>query len=237
MRTVVRALVVSLTVVAASPAAAQSPADPTGHWEGTITAPTGQIEFEVDVVRDGSGTLMATYGQKGQGVRGLKLTQVALAERTFTFVLFEGGPGGGVFKAEILTDGKTMSGDVKATRGTVPFMAYRTGEASMLPPVKNAAVSKRLEGTWTGSLDVGGTPIELILTIANRPDGSASVLIAQAARPEVQVDAALEENASVVSFDVPATGGSWAGTLDGEALKGTWTQSGGSLPLTLTKGR
>jgi hypothetical protein len=40
--------------------------------------------------------------------------------------------------------------------------------------------------------------------------GTASVLVSQASRPNVQVDAALKE-------------------------KGAWTQSGGSLPLTLTK--
>ena len=34
--------------------------------------------------------------------------------------------------------------------------------------MKNAAVSAALEGRWTGSLDVGGTQIGLILTIANR---------------------------------------------------------------------
>jgi len=45
MLTLVRTLVVSLVALGASPAAAQS-ADPTGHWEGTITAPMGQIDFD-----------------------------------------------------------------------------------------------------------------------------------------------------------------------------------------------
>src|SRR5687768_7621875 len=131
MRTLVRALVVSLAVFAASPAAAQSPADPTGHWEGTITAPMGQIDFEVDVARDASGGLVAVYGQKATGVRALPLTQVALGGRTFTFVLFGGGAGGGAFKGELLSDGKTISGEAKAPLGAAPFMLYRTGEARM----------------------------------------------------------------------------------------------------------
>ena len=52
----------------------------------------GQIDFEVDVVRE-AGTLVASYAQKAQGLRGLPLTQVALDGRTFTFVLFNGGAG------------------------------------------------------------------------------------------------------------------------------------------------
>ena len=116
----------------------------------------------------------------------------------------------------MLADGKTISGEVKATIGTAPFMLYRTGEATMLARVKNPTVSGALEGTWTGSLDVGGNQIGLILTIANRPDGTASVLIAQAGEPEVQVDAALKENGTAVSFEVPATQGAWSGTLSGD---------------------
>ena len=237
MRNVVNVLVVSLGVLAASAVAAQSPADPTGHWEGTITAPMGQIDFEIDVTRDASNTLIATYGQKATGVRGLPLTQVAIEGRTLTFVLFNGGPGGGSFKGDVLADGKTISGEVRATMGSAPFMLYRTGTAAMLPKVTNATVSKGLEGRWTGSLDAGGTKVGLILTIANRSDGTASVLIAQEIRPDVQIDASLKENGTGVSFDVPATSATWTGTLDGDSLKGTWTQPGGSLPLTFTRSK
>ena len=230
-------LVVSLVALGASAAAAQSAADPTGHWEGTVTAPMGQIDFEVDVVRDGAGALAATYGQKATGVRGLPLTPVKLEGRTFSFVLFNGGTNGGRFTGEILPDGKTISGNVTAPLGTAPFMMYRTGDAVIMPKLKNTAVSGPLEGRWTGSLDVGGTQIGLILTIANRPDGTASVLIAQAAQPQAQVDAALKEDAKAVSFEVPATSATWAGTFDGDSLTGTWTQAGGSLPLTFTRAR
>ena len=237
MRTVIRTVALALMLFPVSVARAQTAADPTGHWEGTITAPMGQIDFEIDVARDASNTLIATYGQKATGVRGLPLTQVAIEGRAFTFVLFNGGPGGGSFKGDVLADGKTISGEVRATMGSAPFMLYRTGTAAMLPKVTNATVSKGLEGRWTGSLDAGGTKVGLILTIANRSDGTASVLIAQEIRPDVQIDASLKENGTGVSFDVPATSATWTGTLDGDSLKGTWTQPGGSLPLTFTRSK
>ena len=237
MRIFASTLVVSLVALGGSGAAAQPPADPTGHWEGTVTAPGAQIEFEVDVVRDDSGSYVATYGQKATGARGLPLTPVKLEGRRFSFVLFNGGANGGRFTGDILPDGKTISGDVTAPLGTAPFMMYRTGDAVIMPRVKNSAVSGPLEGRWTGSLDVGGTQIGLILTIANRPDGTASVLIAQASQPQAQVDAALKEDAKAISLEVPATSATWAGTFDGESLTGTWTQAGGSLPLTFTRAR
>jgi hypothetical protein len=236
LTTLALALALALALTHVSPAAAQSPADPSGHWEGTVTAPMGQIDFEVDVAREASGTLVAVYGQKATGARGLPLT-VTLTGRTLTFVLFGGGAGGGAFKGDILPDGKTISGEASSPLGSAPFMMYRTGEAVMPKPIRNTAVSAALEGRWTGSLDVGGTQIGLVLTIANRPDGTSSVLIAQAAQPNAQVDALLKETGKAVSFEVPATSGSWSGTFDGDALSGTWTQSGGSLPLTFTRAR
>jgi hypothetical protein len=235
MRTLLGTVALALGVIPATAVMAQTPADPTGHWEGTVTAPMGQIDFEVDVAREASNTLIATYGQKATGVRGLPLTQVALDGRTFTFVLFTGGPGGGAFKGDILPDGKTISGEVKATMGSAPFMLYRTGDAVLAPKVKNTAVSKALEGRWTGNLDVGGTQITIVLTIANRADGTASVLIAQASEPGLQLEAAMHESGSAVSFEVPATSGAWKGTLANNSMTGTWTQPGGSLPLTLTR--
>ena len=237
MQLLASTLVVSLVALGASAAAAQPAADPTGHWEGTVTAPMGQIDFEVDVVREASGALAATYGQKATGVKSLPLTPVTLEGRTFTFVLFNGGPQGGRFKGDVLPDGKTISGEVTAPMGTAPFMMYRTGDAVVRAKVKNAAVSAPLEGRWTGSLDVGGTQIELVLTIANRPDGTASVMIAQASRPNARIDAALKEDGKAVSLDVAATSATWSGSLDGDSLKGTWTQAGGSLPLTFTRAR
>lgn len=238
MRTFVNTLVVSLLAVfAGSPAAAQAIVDPTGHWEGTITAPMGQIDFEIDVIRDASGTLSATYGQKATGVRGLTLTQVTLDGRTFTFVLFTGGAGGGAFKGDVLSDGKTISGDVRATMGSAPFIAYRTGEAVVAPKITNTAVSAALEGRWTGTLEAGGTQLVLHLTIANRDNGTASALIAQASQPALQLEAALRESGSDVSIDVPAAAGSWKGALAGDSMTGMWTQAGGSLPLTFTRAK
>ena len=235
MRALLGTVALALVVIPAPVAVAQTPADPTGHWEGTITAPMGQVDFEIDVAPDASNTLIATYGQKATGARGLPLTQVALDGRTFTFVLFTGGPGGGAFKGDILSDGKTISGEVKATMGSAPFMLYRTGDAVLTPKVKNTAVSKALEGRWTGNLDVGGTQITIVLTIANRADGTASVLIAQASEPGLQLDAAMHESGSAVSFEVAATSGAWKGTLANNSMPGTWTQPGGSLPLTFTR--
>jgi hypothetical protein len=197
----------------------------------------GSLEFEIDVARSASGDLVATYGQPAASLRGLPLSKVTLEGRTLTFVLLDGGPGGGVFTGELLADGKTISGEAMSPLGSAPFMITRTGDARIDAPVRNAAVSKALEGTWTGALDAGGRLVTLILTIENRADGNASALIAQADRPALQLPATIKENGARVSFEVKVTSGSFAGTLSasGTELTGTWSQMGASLPLTFKK--
>ena len=48
---------------------------------------------------------------------------------------------------------------------------------SSRPPVKNAAVSPALLGTWEGALDIKGTMLRLVLTLANGPDGAIGKLV------------------------------------------------------------
>ena len=234
MNTLFRGVVLVLCLLAVPRAWAQT-ADPTGHWEGTIVIPMGQIDFELDIAREGD-VLVATYSQKAQGLRGLPLTGVTLDGRAIRLVLLNGGPGGGVFTGELLTDGTTISGEVKAPAGSVPFNLYRTGPAAMPAAVRNAAVRSALEGTWRGTLDESGREVTLVLSIANRADGTASVLLAQADRPALQFPAQLSDEGATISLEVTITSGAWKGSLtpSGE-LVGTWSQQGGSLPLTFRK--
>jgi hypothetical protein len=238
MRVSIRSVVVTaiLVLTATPPGWAQAAPDPTGHWKGAVTAPMGAIEFEIDVSRSAAGSLTATYGQPATGLRGLPLSSITLDGRTLTLVLLDGGPGGAIFKGELLADGKSISGDATSPLGSAPFMITRTGDAHIDAPVRNAPVSQALEGRWTGTLDTGGRQLTLILTIENR-DGSASAFLAQADRALLHLPATLKEDGTKVTFDVKAASGSFAGTRSASwmELSGAWTQMGASLPITFRK--
>ena len=64
MRTDHRCFVVSLGMVLAvgggSFARAQSPADPSGHWEGSVQIPGNSIPFVVDLAKDAKGQRTGT---------------------------------------------------------------------------------------------------------------------------------------------------------------------------------
>ena len=110
-------LVVSLLAVPGT-ARAQS-VDPTGHWEGAITIPGGEIPFQVDLSKNAQGKLVATYSRPENNLIGLPLANVSLDGRAINFELTVDG--GVKFYGTLDADGKNISGDVTARLGNAPF--------------------------------------------------------------------------------------------------------------------
>ena len=57
---------------------AQTAADPSGHWEGAIHAPFGEINLEVDLAKNAEGVFAATYGNPKDNLKGFPLANVAI---------------------------------------------------------------------------------------------------------------------------------------------------------------
>jgi len=99
------------------------------------------------------------------------------------------------------------------------------------PPAPGAA---GLDGEWQGTIEVPGMPLQVALTFAG--SGGSFDLPAQGLADLPLRDVRVEGTAvSVFLPDVPG-GASFAGTLDGDSLTGDYTQSGQTIPFTLTRG-
>ena len=128
-------LVVSLLI---APAAARAQTiDASGHWEGTISTPMGEMLFHVDLSKNAKGDVIGTYSRPDNNLAGLPLTRVTLDGRAIGFVL----TGNTIFEGVLQADGKTISGDVTAPIGTAPFTMTRTGVAVFAPAPKNSPIA------------------------------------------------------------------------------------------------
>jgi len=237
MRTFTRMLIVAaLLLVPASSVRAQTAVDPSGHWEGAIQAqPNMVVKVEIDLAKNAKGELAGTFGQPEQRVKGLPLSTVAVASRSVRFVV-KGGPDAATFVATLSADGKSMSGDVAQGGASIPFNLTRTGDARFAPAPKNAAIGKELEGTWNGTLEVGGRQERLVLKMANQPDGTATGTILDIDGSGVEIPIALTQTTSNVTIDVASVGGSYVAVLNaGTELVGTWKQGPMALPLTFRR--
>ena len=227
-----------LLLTPGSVARAQSAADPSGHWEGTLKVPQMELKVEIDLARDSQGVFAGTFSQPAQGVKGLPLSSVAVEASAVRFVV-KGGPEPATFDGALSTDGTSISGTVTQSGFTIPMNLSRTGDARVVPAPTSAPIAKELEGTWNGTLEVDGAPMRLVVKMANRPDGTAAGTVVSPDGSGVEIPIGMTQKGSSITIEVPSVGASFVGILNsaGTELAGTWTQRSAALPLTLKLAR
>jgi hypothetical protein len=228
-------LVVSLLTVPGI-VCAQS-ADPSGHWEGAINIPGGEIPFQVDLSKNAQGKLVATYSRPENDLRGLPLANVTLDGRAIAFDLTVDG--GAKFQGIFYADGKTISGDVTAAIGSAPFSLTRTGDAALTSTPPNAPIDKALEGVWHGTLALPGRKLRLVLRLSNESDGTSTGTIISVDQGGIEFSLGIAQKATSLTLNTPAIGGDfYAGALNAAGeLAGTFTQGQATVPLTFLRAK
>jgi hypothetical protein len=226
-------LVVSL--LAAPTAARAQSIDPSGHWQGAITIPGGEIPFQVDLAKNAAGRLTAAYSRPENGLRGLPLANVTLDGAAIAFELTVDG--GAKFQGVVYADRKTIAGDVTASIGSAPFSMTRTGDAQVIAVPRNSAISPSLEGTWHATLSLAGKHLRLVLRILNAPDGTAAATIVSIDQGGIEFPLGLTQKAATLTLTTPAIGGDFFAGAVNEAgeLTGTFSQGPVTAPLTFVR--
>jgi hypothetical protein len=217
-------------------APAQTAVDPSGHWEGAIQAPEMETQIEIDLARDGAGALMGTFGQPGERVTGLPLSDFALDGTSIRFQI-KGKTGERAFDGKLSADGKSITGTFTMQGFPMPFTLTRTGDAKIATVAGGPRLGNDLVGSWDGTLDVKGTLVRLTLTMTNRPDGTSAASIVNVDEGlEIPVSAIAQAGSSV-TLEIKSVGGSYTGSVNGAGteLAGTFSQGAGSVPLTFKR--
>lgn len=216
----------ALTAVTAAP---QTAVNPTGHWEGSLDAPSMTIAFQVDIAKTPDG-FAGAITIPSQHLKGLPLVKIAVDADSVTF---------GAREDQLLSgsiDGKTMAGTYTAGQMSLPFTLTRTGDAAIAPPPASPAIPKQFEGTWRGALDDTGGQLDLVLTMTNRPDGTAVATIVNHSEGGLRIPAVVTQHGASITVESPAVPGSFTGELNAAGeLAGTFRQGGESVPLTFRR--
>ena len=209
--------------------ARQSKPAPSGHWVGTLEA-GASLGVEVDLARQGADAWRGTFSVPAQGQKGVPLSEVTVKNTTLEFAI-KGGMGDPRFKGELSADGKTITGTFSQGGASLPLTLTWKGEPQFEAPVKNAAVSKALLGTWEGTLDIKGTMLRLVLTLANGPDGATGTLVSVDQNNFEMPVSKITEEGSRVKLVITMVSGGFEGDVKSAEIAGTWTQGPLSLPL------
>jgi hypothetical protein len=215
---------------------AQGPADPSGHWQGAIHMPNQAIDIEVDLAKDTAGDTKGAFS--GVNIKGFPLSDIVIDGAALTFKLKIDG--GGAFSGKLSADGKVLSGEFTADKGgyILPFDLARSGDAKFEAPAKNPRIGKELEGTWSGTLEVNGAPMRILLKMANHADGTSTGSVANLDQGAVDIPVSgITQTAANVNIDVKMVNGSFSGAVNaaGTELTGTWTQGAFTAPLTFRR--
>ncbi len=212
---------------------AQTGEPPSGHWEGAIEVPGQPLKIEIDLEKRGE-KWEGTIAIPVQGLKGFPLSGIVAQGGAVSFGL-SGIPGSPTFKGSISKDGKSLAGEYSQGGGTMPFVVTRTGEAKIEPPPKSTPISKELEGSWEGALDVNGTTLRLVFKLSNGAGGAKGTLVSlDQGGAEIPLTA-IVQTGSHVKFLVQAVAGTYEGDLKDGQLTGTWSQGPGTLPLVLKR--
>lgn len=221
---------------AAEPAfARQATKGPTGHWLGSLEV--GQsLGVEVDIASKGTGVWYGTFSVPAQGTKGIPLADLAVKGTAVSFAI-KGAPGDPQFSGTLSADGKTIDGTFSQGGGLIPLTLSWKGEPKFEVPEKSTPVTKDLEGSWEGSLDVKGTILRLVLKLANAPEGATGTLISVDQNGLELPVSTVTQTGPRLKLVISMVSGTFDGELKGGEIAGTWVQGPLNLPLVFKRSK
>ncbi|MGA2590515.1 MAG: hypothetical protein ABSH32_11400 [Bryobacteraceae bacterium] len=216
------------------PAAVLAAVNPAGVWEGTITTPNGDLGLVLNIHRDGD-KWMAEIDIPVQNVSELPLSNVKVEGAAIGFAL----PGDANYDGKLSDDGKTISGNLNQGGAALPLnLKWKSEPRAVAKAPANSGEVQVLEGSWEGALDVNGSPLRLRFNFTKNADGSIAGTVDSIDQGANGIPiTTIARTGDSLKIDVKAVGGSYEATLnkDASTMTGTWSQGGGSLPLTVQR--
>jgi hypothetical protein len=206
---------------------ATAPKELAGLWAGTLKV-NDQISFRL-ALRVENGT--AVIDSLDQGVKGIAVSSVALDKGK---VRLESQPIRATYEGQLDEKAGAIRGTWTQPGGSWPLTLKRAraGDAA----IANPAAPRALEGRWTGTLKVND---QISFRLALRvEEGKAAIdSLDQNVNGIPVTSITLEKDQ--LRFENKGILASFKGQLDEKAgtISGTWTQPGGSWPLTFTKAK
>ncbi len=226
------ALAIGLLLLAPSGLRAQTAADPSGHWAGSIEIPNRTLDFQLDVAKNRSGDFGGAITVRSDDSDGFPfpLNRIAVDGTAVTFYARSDSPFHGVLSG----DGRVITGTAILSGYELPFTMRRTGEAQFSPAPTSRGVGSDLEGSWSATLAVAGQQFRLVLTVERQPAGAVIARLVDLDEGGLVIPVVITQEASRVSYASRGVRTIYSGELNaaGTELAGTWTQGELSVPLT-----
>jgi hypothetical protein len=203
--------------------------DITGDWIGTFATPAGDRRIALHISKADT-ALKATLDSVNEGVTGIPLPDIKLAESKLTFKLAGGEAS---FDGIVDAAGITIEGTLEGGAGSVP-MTFRRGRFARIE--HKPAKPTDIDGDWTGTLNAKG-PQTYVFHIANTQDGLIATMDAPSQKVMGAEASSVTRHDSSLSIEWKVFGSQFQGKIaeDRSAIEGSVSQGDHSFPLTLKR--
>jgi len=208
-----------------------------GIWSGKLDlGPSGVLRIVVRVNQSPNGNLSASLKSPDQSPMPIALDSIRLTQDKVLFVssALDATYTGTLTGTKI--DGTfTQHGQARPLALTKTDRDESADAATTVLTAKQAAV---YAGTWRGALQAGGQTLHLVLHIARVSPGRYAASLDSTDQGAYGLVSTFTVNGGAFDLQVPSVRGGYHGVLSANhrTLKGTWSQGGASLPLSLHKG-
>ena len=221
-------LFVSLFPIALCFAHAQ---DITGDWLGAFATPAGERRLALHIGK-ADNALKATLDSVNEGVNGIPLPDIKLADSKLTFKLAGGEAS---FDGKVDAAGTAIEGMLESEAGSVPI-TFRRGRFTKIE--HKPAKPTDIDGDWTGTLNVK-VPQPYIFHITNTEDGLIASMDAPSQNVKGAEASSVKRNDSSLLIEWNVFGSRFEGKIaeDRSAIEGSVSQGDHTFPLALKRAK
>jgi len=205
--------------------------DVVGDWKGTLQTPAIELRLALHITRGENGTLKATLDSVDQGANGLAASSVTLQNSKLSFDV---DVVRGRYEGTVSADGKSIAGTW--SQGQPLPLTFERGTFQVKPAPKPGKPSD-IDGTWTGTLDLGPTQLRIVFHIVNTEEG----LTATAESPDQGATAipvtTVTRDGSSLKLEMKGLAATVEGKISDDRMtfNATFTQGTNSFPLVLKR--
>jgi hypothetical protein len=202
-----------------------------GDWQGTLKVGGAELRLVLHIMQSEDGGLKATLDSIDQGANGIPVTSITVKDSKLSLKVESVH---GTYEGKVNADAAEITGTWSQGQ-PLPLDFKRT-----ITPAKTEHKLARpsdIDGAWMGTLDTGAIKLRVVFHLTNTEDG----LIATMDSPDQNARGipvtAVTRTGSSLKLELKQIAGAFKGNIskDLETIEGTWTQSGGTLPLTLKR--
>ena len=212
-------------------AAVHAQPDLAGDWNGTLKAGGADLRLVLHITKAAGGGLTATLDSLDQGANGIPVGPVTFADGKMSFT---SDAINGKYEGKINSDATAIDGTWSQGQ-PLPLVWKRGAKAEAKGPASKPAPPSDIDGTWLGTIDMGGVKLRIVFHIVNTQDG----LTATADSPDQGAKGmpvnSVTRSGDKLKLEMKQLGAAFEGKIspDRTAIDGTFSQGGGQIPLVL----